>query len=75
MQRSSLAGLQELVTHHSEEILGLHLAELIEATARLILDHEKDVRKDALKLLNIILTQVKYFKNFQYGRCLWTDIY
>lgn len=58
MQKSSLAGLQELVTHHSEEILGLHLAELIEATARLILDHEKDVRKDALKLLNIVLTQV-----------------
>jgi hypothetical protein len=64
MQKSSLAGLQELVTHHSEEILGLHLAELIEGTARLILDQENDVRKGALKLLNIVLTQVKCFKNW-----------
>ncbi|PNF43613.1 hypothetical protein B7P43_G03110, partial [Cryptotermes secundus] len=58
MQKSSLVGLQELVTQHSEEILGLHLSELIEGTARLILDQENDVRKGALKLLNVVLTQV-----------------
>lgn len=50
--------------NHSEEILGLHLAELIEAAARLTLDQEKDVRKAAFKLLSIVLTQVKYFKKF-----------
>jgi hypothetical protein len=64
MQKNSLAGLQELVMNHSEEILGLHLAELIEAAARLTLDQEKDVRKAAFKLLSIVLTQVKYFKKF-----------
>jgi hypothetical protein len=64
MQKSSLAGLQELVMHHSEDILGLHLAEVIEATARLTLDQEKDVRMASLKLLSIVLAQVKYFKNF-----------
>jgi hypothetical protein len=64
MRKSSLEGLQELWMHHSEEILGLHLAGLIEGTARLMLDEEKDVRKGALKLLNSILTQVKHFENF-----------
>lgn len=64
MQKSSLAGLQELVTHHYEDIPDLYLTNLIEGTARLILDQEKDVRKDALKLLNSILTQVTFFKSF-----------
>ncbi|XP_021938928.1 testis-expressed protein 10 [Zootermopsis nevadensis] len=62
MQKSSLAGLQELVTHHYEDIPDLYLTNLIEGTARLILDQEKDVRKDALKLLNSILTQVPVSK-------------
>jgi hypothetical protein len=49
--------------HHSEDILDMHLAGLIEGTARMILDEEKDVRKGALKLLSFILTQVKHFEN------------
>jgi len=48
--------------HHSEDVLDTHLAGLIEGTARLILDEEKDVRKSALKLLSFILTQVKHFE-------------
>jgi hypothetical protein len=64
VRKYSLAGLQELLTHHCEEILGLHLAGLIEGIARLILDQENDVRKGALKLLSIILMQVKYCKRF-----------
>jgi hypothetical protein len=64
MRKSSLAGLQELVTHHPEDVLVLHLTGLIEGTARLILDQEKDVRKDALKLLNSILTQVIFLNSF-----------
>jgi hypothetical protein len=62
MRKSSLEGLQELVMHHNEDIIGLHLAGLIEGTARLILDEEKDVRKGALKLLSFILAQVKHLK-------------
>jgi hypothetical protein len=50
--------------HHSEDILGFHLAGLIEGTARLILDEETGVRKGALKLLSFILTQVKHFEHF-----------
>lgn len=58
VRKSNLEGLQQLVMHHSEDILDMHLAGLIEGTARLILDEEKDVRKSALKLLSFILTQV-----------------
>jgi hypothetical protein len=61
MRKSSLAGLQELVTHHYEDIPDLYLTGLIEGTARLILDQENDVRKDALKLLKSILTQVTFY--------------
>jgi hypothetical protein len=70
IQKSGLAGLQELVTYHCEEILSLHLAELIEATARLTLDQENDVRKAALKLLSIVLTQVKYLKIVHVQSCI-----
>ena len=59
--------------HHSEDILGMHLAGLIEGTARLILDDQKDVRKSALKLLSFILTQVKHFENFNVT-CIYRHI-
>jgi len=62
VRKSSLEGLQQLVMHHSEDILDMHLAGLIEGTARLILDEEKDVRRSAIKLLSFILTQVKHFE-------------
>jgi hypothetical protein len=46
----------------------VHLAGLVEGTARLVLDEEKDVRRSALKLLSFILTQVKHFGNFNVAR-------
>jgi hypothetical protein len=63
---SCMQNLQELVTHHSEGILGLHIAELIVGTARLILDQENHVRKGTLKLHNIILTQVSVSRVLPY---------
>jgi hypothetical protein len=68
MRKSSVEGLQQLVMHHSDDTLGVHLAALVEGTARLVLDEEKDVRKSALKLLSFILTQVKHFGNFNVAR-------
>jgi hypothetical protein len=64
MQKSSLSRLQELVTHHYKDIPELYLTGLIEGTSRLILDQENDIRKNALKLLKSILTQVKFFNSF-----------
>ncbi|XP_069669072.1 testis-expressed protein 10 homolog isoform X1 [Periplaneta americana] len=58
MRKESLAGLHELVTHRPEEIFGLYLAAVIEGVSELVIDLEKDVRREALKLLQLILTQV-----------------
>ncbi|XP_066992048.2 testis-expressed protein 10 homolog [Anabrus simplex] len=53
-----LNGLKEIVTYHKDEVLKLHLPQLVEGVSRLVLDQEKDVRRNALKLLQSLLSSV-----------------
>ena len=58
MKKTSLDGLKELLTYFPEEVLSLHLSGMIEGIAQLILDEERTIRREAVKILGLILGQV-----------------
>ncbi|KAK7580226.1 hypothetical protein V9T40_000855 [Parthenolecanium corni] len=53
---NSLSSLSEMIHTHQNALLNPHLPALLHAASNLILDKEKDVRQEAIKLLSIILT-------------------
>ncbi|XP_075212358.1 testis-expressed protein 10 homolog isoform X2 [Lycorma delicatula] len=58
MRQDALSGLKQVVEFYPEEALKRHLPELLEAAANLTIDRETVIRKDALKLLSAVLSQV-----------------
>lgn len=58
VKQEALSGLKELVTEHPMEVLNTNLTVLLNATAQLIIDGQKDVRSAAIVLLRAILGQV-----------------
>lgn len=58
MRQDGLNGLQEIVTNFKEEAVDLHLPQLIENITKLSLDSESSIRREAVKLLKLILAQV-----------------
>lgn len=47
-----------MIGTHRNAILNPHLPALLHAASNLILDKEKDVRQEAIKLLSMILSEV-----------------
>lgn len=58
LRMNSLTSLSEMINTHRNTILDAHLPALLHAASNLILDKEKDVRQEAIKLLSAILTEV-----------------
>lgn len=63
VKQEALSGLKELVTQHSAEVLNTNLTVLLDSTAQLLIDGQKEVRLAAIGLLRTILGQVvkQYF--------------
>lgn len=57
----ALTGLKELVTRYTDDVLHDNLPLLIQNVSQLVLDKEKSVRRDALKLLAVILSPVRTY--------------
>lgn len=70
MRQDGLNGLQEIVTNFKEEAVDLHLPQLIENITKLSLDSESSIRREAVKLLKLILAQVSIW--FPRTLSLWT---
>lgn len=58
MRQEALNGLKQVVEYYPEEALTRYLPQLVEAAANLTIDRESTMRKDALKLLSAVLSQV-----------------
>lgn len=60
VRTDAVNGLKELVTLHSEEVISDNLSQLLQGVAPLVLDKEKTVRREALRLIAMILLSVRY---------------
>lgn len=77
----ALRNLKEIITNFTEEVVTKHLGNVIQATAKLSLDIEKDVRRESFKVLSMLLTAspTEYISPFfdilsSYLRCAMTHI-
>lgn len=58
VRQEALAGLKELVTEHPNEVLNTNLLMLLDYTAQLLIDSQKNVRLAAISLLSSVLSQI-----------------
>lgn len=58
VRTDAVNGLKELVTLHPDEVTSDNLSQLLQGVAPLVLDKEKSVRKEALRLIAMILSPV-----------------
>lgn len=58
VKQEALSGLKELITEHPVEVLNTNLTILLDSTAQLLIDGQKEVRLAAIRLLRSILIQV-----------------
>lgn len=64
VKNDAITDLKEIVTHYPTEVVVPNLCQLIQGVSHLILDREKNVRRESLKLIALILTQVNIYKYF-----------
>ncbi|KAK0166023.1 hypothetical protein PV328_004482 [Microctonus aethiopoides] len=55
VRQEAIKELREIIQQYPVEILNAHLSALLQGIASLTLDKEKDIRRDTLKVLNLIL--------------------
>lgn len=58
VRQDAVRELKELLNLHSSEILRVHLNSLLQGICALTLDRERSIRRESLKVLNIILSPV-----------------
>ena len=58
VRQDAVKELKEILTHHSSEILSMYLNSLLQGICSLSLDKERDIRRESLKVLNMILSPV-----------------
>lgn len=81
VRTEALSDLRDLVTSHPDEIVLPNLSQLLHAVVQLVLDVEKTVRRDALRLTSSIIAPVPlekiapFFETLaSYLRCAMTHI-